>query len=49
MVVDIKDGVLAYESNVAREYSPTAYKNAINSFSDYQNAIKKIKDAGFML
>ena len=47
MVVDIKDGVLAYDSNVAREYSPTAYKNAINSFSDYQNAIKKIKDAGF--
>lgn len=47
MVVDIKDGVLAYDSNVAREYSPTAYKNAINSFSDYQDAIKKIKDAGF--
>ena len=46
MVVDIKDGALAYPVEVAKEYSPTAYDTAINDFSDYQNAIKKIKDAG---
>ncbi len=47
MVVDIKDGVLAYKSEVAREYSPTAYENALGSMADYALAIKKIKDAGF--
>ena len=46
MVVDIKDGALAYPVEVAKEYSKTAYDTAINDFSDYQNAIKKIKDAG---
>lgn len=47
MVVDIKDGVLSYQSEVAKEYSPTAYKNALGSMADYALAIKKIKDAGF--
>ena len=46
MVVDIKDGALAYPVEVAKDYSNTAYDTAINDFSDYQNAIKKIKDAG---
>ena len=46
MVVDIKDGTLAYPVEVAKEYSKTAYDTAINDFNDYQNAIKKIKDAG---
>ena len=46
MVVDIKDGALAYPVEVAKEYSKTAYDRAINDFSDYQNAIKKIKDSG---
>ena len=46
MVVDIKDGALAYPVEVAKEYSMTAYNTAINSFDDYKNAIKKIKDAG---
>ena len=46
IVVDIKDGALAYESEVAKEYSMTAYETHLNSFTDYQNAIKKIKDAG---
>ena len=46
IVVDIKDGVLGYPSEVAKEYSPTAYANAINSIESYKNAIKKIKDAG---
>lgn len=47
MVVDIKDGVLSYQSEVAKTYSPTAYKNALGSMADYALSIKKIKDAGF--
>ncbi len=47
MVVDIKDGVLAYESEVAKTYSPTAYKNALRSMDEYRTLIKKIKDAGY--
>ena len=46
MVVDIKDGALAYPVEVAKEYSMTAYNTAINSFESYQKAIQKIKDAG---
>lgn len=46
IVVDIKDGALAYSSEVAKEYSITAYNTAINSNVSYKSAIKKIKDAG---
>lgn len=46
IVVDIKDGALAYSSNVAKEISPTAYGTAINDNSSYKSAIDKIKDAG---
>ena len=46
IVVDIKDGALAYSSNVAKEISPTAYATAINDNSGYKSAIDKIKDAG---
>ena len=46
-VVDIKDGALAYKSEVAQSYSPTSYNTAMNSIEFYQNAIQKIKDAGF--
>ena len=46
IVVDIKDGALAYSSEVAKEYSQTAYKTAINNNDVYKNAIKKIKDSG---
>lgn len=46
IVVDIKDGALAYSSNVAKEISPTAYETAINDNSSYKSAIDKIKDAG---
>jgi len=45
IVVDIKDGALAYSSEVAKEYSETAYKTAINDNDVYASAIKKIKDA----
>ena len=46
IVVDIKDGALAYSSNIAKEISPTAYATAINDNSSYKLAIDKIKDAG---
>lgn len=46
IVVDIKDGALAYSSEVAKEISPTAYKTAINDNSLYKAAIDKIKEAG---
>ena len=46
IVVDIKDGALAYSSNVAKEISPTAYATAINDNRSYKSAIDKIKDAG---
>ena len=46
-VVDIKDGALAYDSDVAKEYSITSYNKAMNNKEFYENAIKKLKDAGF--
>lgn len=46
IVVDIKDGALAYSSEVAKEYSMTAYNTAINSNEKYKCAIDKIKEAG---
>jgi len=46
IVVDIKDGALAYSSDVAKEYSTTAYNTAINNNESYANAINKIKEAG---
>lgn len=45
IVVDIKDGALAYPLEVAKEYSMTAYNTAINSFETYKKAIDKIKKA----
>ncbi len=46
IVVDLKDGALAYPMEIAKEYSQTAYNNAINSYDTYKNAIDKIKEAG---
>ena len=46
IVVDIKDGALAYPVEIAKEYSMTAYNSAINKYDDYQKAIDKIKEAG---
>ena len=37
IVVDIKDGALAYSSEVAKEISPTAYNTAINDNDLYRN------------
>jgi len=46
-VVDIKDGALAYQSEVSKEYSMNSYNSAMNSVEFYGQAIKKLKDAGF--
>ncbi|MFA5602785.1 MAG: putative glycoside hydrolase [Bacilli bacterium] len=47
-VVDIKDNKMpGYKSEVMKEYSPTNYKKANNSFENYKNAIQKLKNAGF--
>lgn len=46
IVVDIKDGALAYPSEVAKETSPTAYNTAINDLDVYKEVINKIKEAG---
>lgn len=46
-VVDIKDGYMAYESEVAKKYSMSNYKSASCYFDTYKKAIKKLKDAGF--
>ena len=45
MVVDLKDGALAYPIEAAKNYSMTAYNNAINSKESYKTAIDKIKAA----
>ena len=46
IVVDIKDGALAYPSEVAKTYSQTAYNTSMNDLDVYKTAITKIKDAG---
>lgn len=46
-VVDIKDGFLAYESEVAKTYSMTAYNSASHTKEEYKKIINKIKDNGF--
>lgn len=49
IVIDIKDGALAYPVEIAKSYSKTSYATALNSFSDYKNAINKIKEAGIYI
>ena len=47
-VVNIMDGTsIGYNSPVYEEYSPTAYQYANNTVEEYQEVIRKIKDAGF--
>ncbi|MDO4414410.1 MAG: putative glycoside hydrolase [Erysipelotrichaceae bacterium] len=46
-IIDMKesDGP-AYESEVIKEFSPTSYQYAWNTFDDYKAAVQKCKDAG---
>ena len=46
-VVDIKDSVLSYKSDVAKELSPKSYKNAITTIDKFRTNINKLKDAGY--
>lgn len=51
-VVDIKDCYvdtqLAYDSKIGKEYAPSTY-NIPNSYDEYQENVKKLKDAGYYL
>ena len=46
IVIDIKDGALAYPSEVAKTYSQTAYNTSMNKIDNYKSAVNKIKEAG---
>ena len=46
VVVDIKDGVLAWPAETAREWSPKSYKTAYTTRKKYKKGIDKLKDTG---
>jgi len=49
VVVDIKDGVLAFDAETAKEISPTSYKNAYTTAEEYGEGIEKLKESGVYL
>ena len=49
VVIDIKDGVLAYKSEVAKEYSPKSYKNAYTSVKKYRKGVDAYRKTGAYL
>lgn len=46
VVADIKDGVLAWPADTAREWSPKSYKTAYTTKKKYRKGINKLKDTG---
>ena len=42
VVIDIKDGYLAYQSEVAKELSPASYKSAYVSAEDYKKGVEYV-------
>lgn len=46
-VVDIKDGALAYTSEVAKKYSSSSYNSTNRTKEEYKAVIDKLKDNGF--
>ena len=46
VVIDIKSGILSYESPTAEKLAPTAFKKAHVSLDEYVSAVKEFKDAG---
>lgn len=46
VVVDIKDGVLAWPAKTAKEWSPRSYKTAYTTYKKYKKGIDKLKDTG---
>ena len=49
VVIDIKDGYLAYKSEVAKEYSPSSYKTAYSEVEDYKKGIDAYRESGAYL
>lgn len=49
VVIDIKDGYLAYQSDVAKEYSPRSYKSAYASKEDYKKGVDAYRETGAYL
>ncbi|MBR2675047.1 MAG: hypothetical protein IKE52_06335 [Mogibacterium sp.] len=49
VVIDIKDGYLAYESEVAEEVSPRSYKSAYSSVAEYKKGIDAYRQTGAYL
>lgn len=49
VVIDIKDGYLAYKSDVAKKYSPRSYKSAYSSADEYKKGIDAYKNTGAYL
>ena len=49
VVCDIKDGVLAYESEVAKEMSPRSYKTAYVSEEEYKAGVDALRETGAYL
>ncbi|MDO4176886.1 MAG: putative glycoside hydrolase [Bacillota bacterium] len=46
VVIDIKSGILSYESPVCEESSPTAFAKAHVSKDEFVNAVREFNDAG---
>ena len=46
VVVDIKDGVLAWPAETAKEWSPKSYKSAYTTRKKYKKGIDKLKGTG---
>ena len=46
VVVDIKDGVLAWPAETAKKWSPRSYKTAYTTYKKYKKGINKLRDTG---
>ena len=46
VVIDIKDGPLTYNSDIAKEISPTSYEKAYATKEDFAKGVKAYKDTG---
>ncbi|MBQ7064732.1 MAG: hypothetical protein IJM90_07580 [Firmicutes bacterium] len=46
VVLDIKSGNLGFGAEVAKEMSPTAYRNSMGTVSEYRNAVQKLQENG---
>ena len=49
VVIDIKDGPLTYKSEVAKELSPTSYKNAYFTAEEMKKGVDAYREAGVYL